>query len=121
MVKGPANLRKFHRRKRDESHLKDSYFLCLKKLRNGMKLHQDRYLRLRRLSNLSPFGNVSHGVSFSVDLIFKRTRPMNITDAVTGNPRFNHIEPPCSFCMFTLLKLVICSHPNPMEFPQARA
>ena len=34
MVKGPANLRKFHRRKRDESHLKDSYFLCLKEVVN---------------------------------------------------------------------------------------
>ena len=92
MVKGPANLRKFHRRKRDESHLKDSYFLCLKTLRNGMKLRQDRYLSLRRLSNLSPFGNLSHGVSFSVDLIFRRTRSMNITGAVTGNPRFHHIK-----------------------------
>ena len=92
MVKGPANLRKFHRRKRDESHLKDSYFLCLKTLRNGMKLREDRYLSLRRLSNLSPFGNLSHGVSFSVDLFFRRTRPMNITGAVTGNPRFHHIK-----------------------------
>ena len=92
MVKGPANLRKFHRRKRDESHLKDSYFLCLKTLRNGMKLRQDRYLSLRRLSNLSPFGNLSHGVSFSVDLFFRRTRSMNITGAVTGNPRFHHIK-----------------------------
>ena len=71
MVKGPANLRKFHRRKRDESHLKDSYFICLKTLRNGTKLRQDRYLSLRRLSNLSPFGNLSHGVSFSVDLFFR--------------------------------------------------
>ena len=95
MVKGPANLRKFHRRKRDESHLKDSYFLCLKTLRNGMKLRQDRYLSLRRLSNLSPFGNLSHGVSFSVDLFFRRTRLMNITDAVTGNPRFHHIKKKC--------------------------
>ena len=78
MVKGPANLRKFHRRKRDESYLKDSYFPCLKTLRNGMKLRQDRYLSLRRLSNLSPFGNLSHGVSFSVDLFFRRTRPMKL-------------------------------------------
>ena len=92
MVKSPANLRKFHRRKRDESHLKDSYFLCLKMLRNGMKLRQDRYLSLRRLSNLSPFGNLSHGVSLSVDLFVRRTRLMNITDAVTGNLRFHHIK-----------------------------
>ena len=92
MVKGPANLRKFHRRERDESHLKDSDFLCLKTLRNEMKLRQDRYLSLRRLSNLSPFGNLSHGVSFLIDLFFRRTRPMNITDAVTGNPRFHPIK-----------------------------
>ena len=83
MVDGPSNLRKFHLRKRDKSHLKDPYFLRLKTLRNGMNFRQDRYLSLRRLSNLSPFGNLSHGVSFSVDLFFKRTRPMNITDAVT--------------------------------------
>ena len=92
MVDGPSNLRKFHLRKRDKSHLKDPYFLCLKTLRNGMNFRQDRYLSLRRLSNLSPFGNLSHGVSFSVDLFFRRTRLMNIMDAVTGNPRFHHIK-----------------------------
>ena len=92
MVDGPLNLRKFHLRKRDKSHLKDPYFLRLKTLRNGMNFRQDRYLSLRRLSNLSPFGNLSHGVSFSVDLFFRRTRLMNITDAVTGNPRFHHIK-----------------------------
>ena len=68
MVDGPSNLRKFHLRKRDKSHLKDPYFLCLKTLRNGMNFRQDRYPSLHRISNLSPFGNLSHGVSFSVDL-----------------------------------------------------
>ena len=51
---------------------KDPYFLCRKTLRNGIEIRQDRYLSMRRLSNLSPFGSRSHGVFFSVDLFFRR-------------------------------------------------
>ena len=51
---------------------KDPYFLCRKTLRNGIEIRQDRYLSMRRLSNLSPFGNLSHGVFFSVDHFFRR-------------------------------------------------
>ena len=61
MFNGPANLGS-----------KDPYFLCRKTLRNGIEIRQDRYLSMRRLSNLSPFGNLSHGVFFSVDLFFRR-------------------------------------------------
>ena len=32
MFNGPANLKKFHRKKRDRSCSKDPYFLCLKTL-----------------------------------------------------------------------------------------
>ena len=45
--------------KRDNSYSKD---LCRKTLRNGIELCQDRYLSMRRLSNLSPLRKFSHGV-----------------------------------------------------------
>ena len=48
-----TNLRKFHRKKRDKFYSKDHCFLCRKTLRNGIKLRQDRYLSMRRLSNPS--------------------------------------------------------------------
>ena len=54
MFNGPANLRKFHRRKRDKSCLEDPYFLRHKTLRNGIELRQDPYLSMRKSSNLSP-------------------------------------------------------------------
>ena len=54
----------FHRRKSDESRSKDPYFLCRKTFRNGLELRQDLYLSMRKLSNLSRIGNLSHGVSF---------------------------------------------------------
>ena len=73
MFNGPANLRKFHRRKRDKSCSKDPYFLCYKTLRYGMELRQDLYLNMRKL------GNLSLGVFFSVDLFFRRRRPINKT------------------------------------------
>ena len=38
MFNGPANLRKFHLRKRNKSCSKDPYFLCRKTLRNGIEL-----------------------------------------------------------------------------------
>ena len=44
MFNGPANLRKFRRRKRDKSYSKDPYFLRRKTLRNGIELRHDRYL-----------------------------------------------------------------------------
>ena len=53
-----------------------------------MERRQDLYLSIRKLSNLSPFGNLFHSVFFSVDLIFRRKRLTNITRAVAGNPRF---------------------------------
>ena len=58
-------------------------------LGNGIKLRQDLYLSMRKLSNLSrsfAFGNLSRGIFFSVDLFFRRGRPMNITGAVAGKP-----------------------------------
>ena len=86
MFNGSANLRKFQRQKRDKSCSKDPYLLCRKALRDGIELRQDLYLSMRKLSNLSPSGNLSHGISFSVDLIFKGGRPMNITKAVSETP-----------------------------------
>ena len=47
---------------------------------------------MRRLSNLSPFDNLFPGVFFSVELFLRRRRPMNITSALLGNPRFHHIK-----------------------------
>ena len=38
MFNGPANLRKFYRRKRGKSYSKDPYFLCRKTLRYGIEL-----------------------------------------------------------------------------------
>ena len=92
MFNGSANIRKFHRQKRDKSCWKDPYLLCRKAFRDGIELRQDLYLSMRNFLNLSHSGNLSHGVSFSVDLFFKSGRPMNITKAVAGNPRFHHIK-----------------------------
>ena len=39
---------------------------CHKTLGNRIELRQDRYLSMRRLSTLSPFRNLSHGVFFLV-------------------------------------------------------
>ena len=54
IFKGPTNLKKFHRRKRDKSCLEDPYFLRHKTLRNGIELRQDPYLSMRKFSSLSP-------------------------------------------------------------------
>ena len=64
MFNSPANLRKFHRRKRDKSCSKDPYFLYRKTSRNGKELGQDLYLNVRKLSNLSPFDNLLTVFSF---------------------------------------------------------
>ena len=100
MFNDPANLRKFNWRKRNKSNSTNPYFICRKRFRNGIKPRQDRYLGMRRLSNLSPFCNLSHGVFFSVDLFFSRRRPMNITGAVAGNPTFHQIK----LCLTHLFK-----------------
>ena len=44
------------------------------------------------LSNLSPFGNLSHHVFFLFDLFFRHRRPINVAGVVVGNPRFHHIK-----------------------------
>ena len=59
MFNGSANLTKFHRKKSHNSYPKDPYLLCRKALRNGIELRHDRYLNMRRLSILLPFGNLS--------------------------------------------------------------
>ena len=84
--------RKFRCRKSDKSYSKDLNFLCHKALHNGIELYQDRYQSMPRLSNLLPFDNLSHDVSFPVDLFCKCRRPMNIKGAVAGNPRFHDIK-----------------------------
>ena len=134
MFNGPANLRKLHRRKRDKSCSKYPYFLCRKTSRNGIEPRQDLYLRcvnIRIGRDLSPLGNLSQGVFFSVDLFFRRRAPINITVTVAGNPRFHHIKTfqlffntlfldnDCAivssrrFCQacWHFLKLALCSHP----------
>ena len=92
MFNGSANPGKFHRRKHDKSYPEDSYFLCRKTTSNGIELRQDWYLSMRRLSNLSPLGNLSHCVTFPVDLFFRRRGPMTTAGAVAGNPRFRHMK-----------------------------
>ena len=73
-VNGPANLRKFHRRRRDKS--------C----------SEDLDLSMRKLSNLSPFGNLPRSVFFLIDLFSRRRGPMNIKGAVSGNLSFHYIK-----------------------------
>ena len=47
MLNGPANIRKFHQRKRDKSCSKAPYFLWRKTVRIGIELRQDLYLSMR--------------------------------------------------------------------------
>ena len=49
-------------------------------------------VNFRICRDLSPCGSLSHGVFFSVDLFFSRRRPVNITGAVAGSPRFHHMK-----------------------------
>ena len=63
---------------------------------------------MRRLSNLSPFDNLFPGVFFSVELFLRRRRPMNITGALLGNPRFHHIK--TVLCKLFLTHLVVRSY-----------
>ena len=97
MFNGLANLWKFNRRERDKYHSRDSYFLCRKIFRNEIELPQDLYLSMRKLSNLSPFCNLSHRVFFSVCLfLFWHRNPINFIGAFAGNPRFYHIKTVCN-------------------------
>ena len=79
MLNGPANLSKIHGRKRDKSYSTDPYLPCRQILSDGIELHQDRYLSMRKLST---FGNLPYGVFFSVDLFFRCRGPMNFMGAV---------------------------------------
>ena len=85
----------FHPRKSDKYCSKDLYFLGSKTVRNGIELRQDLHLSMRKLSNLSrsvAFWQSFPRCFFSVDLFFRRRRPMGITGAVAGNLRFQHIK-----------------------------
>lgn len=82
MLNGPANLSKIHGRKRDKSYSTDPYLPCRQILSDGIELHQDRYLSMRKLSTLSTFGNLPYGVFFSVDLFSRCRGPMNFMGAV---------------------------------------
>ena len=90
MFNSPANLRKFQRRKRDNSFSKDPYFLCRKTLRHGRELRQDLYLSMRKLYKTVAFSFPWYFL-FGWHL-FRRRMPMNITGAVDGNPRFHYIK-----------------------------
>ena len=83
-----------HRRKRYISYPKDLYFLCRKTLPNGRELHQERYLSMRRLSNLSPFGNLSDVVMFfSFRLTsFQAYKAYEYYGSSRWKPRFHHIK-----------------------------
>ena len=91
MFNGPENHRKCQQRQRDKFFSKIPIFFVAK-----YYVVVDLYLSMRKLSNLSrhvsPFGNLSHGVFFSVDLFSGRRRPMNITGAVAGSPLFHFIK-----------------------------
>ena len=87
MFKGPENHRKFHQRKRDKFFSNIPIFFVAKHY-----AVVDIYLSMRLSRHVSPFGNLSQGVFFSVDLFSRRRRPMNITGAVAGSPLFHHIK-----------------------------
>ena len=64
MFNGPTNLRKFHLWKRDKSCPRDPYFVGRKTSWNGKELRQDLHLSMCKLSNRSPFGNLSYCIFF---------------------------------------------------------
>ena len=75
--------------------LERSLFFGRKTLRNRInfaKICIWADVNFRTCRDLSPFGNLSCGSIFSVDHFFRRRRPMNITNAVVGNPRFQHLK-----------------------------
>ena len=52
MLNDPANLSKIHGRKRDKSYSTDPYLPCRQILSDGIELHQDRYLSMRKQGHL---------------------------------------------------------------------
>ena len=83
--------------------LERSVFIRCETLRYGIDFAKNLYLSMRKLSILSPFGNLSRSVFFSVDLFFRRRIPMNITDAVAENPRFHDIKTVLCYTVLTHL------------------
>ena len=84
------------------------FIIYRKALRNGIDLRQYWYLSMRRPSNLSPFGNLSHGVFFRVDLYFGRRRFMNIMGAVAGNSRLHHLKTAMFQTVFNTQSCHVC-------------
>ena len=78
MFNGPANLKRFHLKKRDQSSSKDPHFLY--RNYNVLKWNfANVYIWAcvnfqNLLLHLLPFGSLFHGVFFSVDLFFRRTQ-----------------------------------------------
>ena len=56
--------------------------LSLKTIRHYIGLRQDRFLGIRKRSNLLPFRSISLSVFFSVNPFFRCRRPMNIMGIV---------------------------------------
>ena len=109
MFKGPENHRKFHQRKRDIFFSNIPIFFVAKHY-----AVVDLYLSMRLSRHVSPFGNLSHGVFFSVDLFSRRRRPMNITGAVAGSPLFHHIKTVCVRLFLThLFRWQLCDRIEP--------
>ena len=113
MFNGSANHRKFQQRQRNKFFSKIPIFFVAKHY-----AVVDLYLSMRKLWNLSrhvsPFGNLSHGVFFSVDLFSRRRRPMNITGAVAGSPLFHHIKTVCVRLFLThLFRWQLCDRIEP--------
>ena len=79
-------------KRRDQSCSKDLYVLCRKTVRSGIELRIWTCVNFQLCHDLSPLGNLSHGVFFSVDPFFRRRRPVNITGAVSGKPRLHYIK-----------------------------
>ena len=79
-------------KRRDQSCSKDLYVLCRKTVRSGIELRIWACVNFQLCHDLSPLGNLSHGVFFSVDPFFRRRRPVNITGAVSGKPRLHYIK-----------------------------
>ena len=79
-------------KRRDQSCSKDLYVLCRKTVRSGIELRIWACVNFQLCHDLSPPGNLSHGVFFSVDPFFRRRRPVNITGVVSGKPRLHYIK-----------------------------
>ena len=87
-----VNLRKFHCMKPDKSYSKDLYFFVAKLYLMVTELRQDRVwacVDFRIFRHLAIFPPM---FSFRLTFFFRGWRPVNITGAVTGNPRFHQIQ-----------------------------